>query len=186
MEIEGNYHNVYVIKRPGVDQFMKRVGELYEVVVFTASVSKVCEKFVSLKQKQAADSSHSTVILSSTNWTFTRSSTIAFSARVATTTRATTSRICPRLVATSRTPLSSTTHPLRTSSIPSIPCQLAVGSRMLTIMSCSTSSRFSKTLLALTYKTSAWSLMSLFEALFFFLFYIQPQISLSLAHSHYY
>lgn len=41
MEIEGNYHNVYVIKRPGVDQFMKRVGELYEVVVFTASVSKV-------------------------------------------------------------------------------------------------------------------------------------------------
>lgn len=31
-----------MIKRPGVDQFMKRVGELYEVVVFTASVSKVC------------------------------------------------------------------------------------------------------------------------------------------------
>jgi carboxy-terminal domain RNA polymerase II polypeptide A small phosphatase len=43
VEIEGQYHNVYVIKRPGVDQFMKRVGELYEVVVFTASVSKVFE-----------------------------------------------------------------------------------------------------------------------------------------------
>ena len=42
VEIEGQYHNVYVIKRPGVDQFMKRVGELYEVVVFTASVAKVC------------------------------------------------------------------------------------------------------------------------------------------------
>ncbi len=41
VEIEGQYHNVYVIKRPGVDQFMKRVGEMYEVVVFTASVSKV-------------------------------------------------------------------------------------------------------------------------------------------------
>ena len=41
VEIEGQDHNVYVIKRPGVDQFMKRVGELYEVVVFTASVSKV-------------------------------------------------------------------------------------------------------------------------------------------------
>ncbi|KIW31136.1 phosphatase PSR1 [Cladophialophora immunda] len=40
VEIEGQYHNVYVIKRPGVDTFMKRVGELYEVVVFTASVSK--------------------------------------------------------------------------------------------------------------------------------------------------
>ena len=35
-----------MIKRPGVDQFMKRVGELYEVVVFTASVSKV-RNFVS-------------------------------------------------------------------------------------------------------------------------------------------
>ncbi|CAN6663379.1 probable phosphatase Psr2p [Trichomonascus vanleenenianus] len=40
VEIELQYHNVYVIKRPGVDEFMKRVGELYEVVVFTASVSK--------------------------------------------------------------------------------------------------------------------------------------------------
>lgn len=39
---------MYVIKRPGVDQFMKRVGELYEVVVFTASVSKVriCSCFI--------------------------------------------------------------------------------------------------------------------------------------------
>jgi RNA polymerase II subunit A small phosphatase-like protein len=44
VEIEGTYHNVYVIKRPGVDAFMKRMGELYEVVVFTASVSKVCYK----------------------------------------------------------------------------------------------------------------------------------------------
>lgn len=48
VEIEGNYHNVYVIKRPGVDEFMKRVGELYEVVVFTASVSKVSLKQISM------------------------------------------------------------------------------------------------------------------------------------------
>jgi RNA polymerase II subunit A small phosphatase-like protein len=40
VEIEAQFHNVYVIKRPGVDEFMKRVGELFEVVVFTASVSK--------------------------------------------------------------------------------------------------------------------------------------------------
>lgn len=46
VEIEGTYHNVYVIKRPGVDAFMKRMGELYEVVVFTASVSKVCCKLL--------------------------------------------------------------------------------------------------------------------------------------------
>ncbi|KAI0464040.1 hypothetical protein LJB42_003054 [Komagataella kurtzmanii] len=40
VEIENQVHNVYVIKRPGVDQFLKRCGELYEVVVFTASVSR--------------------------------------------------------------------------------------------------------------------------------------------------
>jgi RNA polymerase II subunit A small phosphatase-like protein len=41
VEIEWQWHNVYVIKRPGVDAFLKRMGELYEVVVFTASLSKV-------------------------------------------------------------------------------------------------------------------------------------------------
>ncbi|KAK9475903.1 HAD-like domain-containing protein [Lipomyces japonicus] len=40
VEIESQFHNVYVIKRPGVDEFLRRVGELYEIVVFTASVSK--------------------------------------------------------------------------------------------------------------------------------------------------
>lgn len=42
VEIEWQWHNVYVIKRPGVDAFLKRMGELYEIVVFTASLSKVC------------------------------------------------------------------------------------------------------------------------------------------------
>jgi carboxy-terminal domain RNA polymerase II polypeptide A small phosphatase len=51
VEIEGQYHNVYVIKRPGVDAFMKRVGELYEVVVFTASVSKVRASYRILRSK---------------------------------------------------------------------------------------------------------------------------------------
>ncbi|KAF7376086.1 Protein phosphatase [Mycena sanguinolenta] len=41
VEIEFNWHNVYVIKRPGVDNFLKKMGEIYEVVVFTASLSKV-------------------------------------------------------------------------------------------------------------------------------------------------
>jgi RNA polymerase II subunit A small phosphatase-like protein len=40
VEIENQIHNVYVIKRPGVDKFLKRVGEIFEVVVFTASVSR--------------------------------------------------------------------------------------------------------------------------------------------------
>lgn len=43
VEIENAVHNVYVIKRPGVDQFMKKMGEMYEVVVFTASLSKYAD-----------------------------------------------------------------------------------------------------------------------------------------------
>jgi carboxy-terminal domain RNA polymerase II polypeptide A small phosphatase len=32
---------VYVLKRPGVDEFLRKMGEIYEVVVYTASLSKV-------------------------------------------------------------------------------------------------------------------------------------------------
>lgn len=32
--IDNVVHNVYVIKRPGVDEFMRRVGEVYEVSFF--------------------------------------------------------------------------------------------------------------------------------------------------------
>lgn len=45
VEIEYHWHNVYVIKRPGVDNFLKKMGEIYEVVVFTASLSKVGPSF---------------------------------------------------------------------------------------------------------------------------------------------
>ena len=38
VSIEGNVTHVYVTKRPGVDDFMRRVGDLYEVVIFTASL----------------------------------------------------------------------------------------------------------------------------------------------------
>lgn len=40
VEIDNQVHHVYVIKRPGVDEFLDRVGKWYEVVVFTASVAK--------------------------------------------------------------------------------------------------------------------------------------------------
>lgn len=43
VEIEFAWHSVYVIKRPGVDAFLKRMGELYEVVIFTASLSKYAD-----------------------------------------------------------------------------------------------------------------------------------------------
>ncbi|EIE90514.1 hypothetical protein RO3G_15225 [Rhizopus delemar RA 99-880] len=40
VEIDNQFHNVYVLKRPGVDEFMRKMGEKYEVVVFTASLAK--------------------------------------------------------------------------------------------------------------------------------------------------
>ncbi|CAB5200044.1 NIF-domain-containing protein [Rhizophagus irregularis] len=43
VEIESQIHNVYVIKRPGVDHFLKKMGEIYEIVVFTASLSKYAD-----------------------------------------------------------------------------------------------------------------------------------------------
>lgn len=32
---------VYVLKRPHVDEFLKRMGEMFECVLFTASLAKV-------------------------------------------------------------------------------------------------------------------------------------------------
>jgi len=51
VEIEDQTHQVYVLKRPGVDKFMKRVGELYEVVVFTASLAKYADPVLDLLDK---------------------------------------------------------------------------------------------------------------------------------------
>jgi RNA polymerase II subunit A small phosphatase-like protein len=33
--------SVHVLKRPGVDEFLVKMGSLYEIVIFTASISRV-------------------------------------------------------------------------------------------------------------------------------------------------
>ncbi|RDB16659.1 Uncharacterized protein C2F7.02c [Hypsizygus marmoreus] len=43
VEIEYHWHHFHVLKRPGVDNFLKRMGEIYEIVVFTASLSKYAD-----------------------------------------------------------------------------------------------------------------------------------------------
>lgn len=48
VEIEDQVHQVYVLKRPGVDKFMKYVGERFEVVVFTASLAKYADPVLDL------------------------------------------------------------------------------------------------------------------------------------------
>jgi RNA polymerase II subunit A small phosphatase-like protein len=51
VEVEDQTHQVYVVKRPGVDKFMKRVGEIFEVVVFTASLAKYADPVLDLLDK---------------------------------------------------------------------------------------------------------------------------------------
>jgi len=48
VEIEDQVHKVYVLKRPGVDTFLQRVGPLFEVVIFTASLSKYADPVLDL------------------------------------------------------------------------------------------------------------------------------------------
>jgi len=51
VEIDGTIHQVYVLKRPYVDEFLKKVGELYECVLFTASLAKYADPVTDLLDK---------------------------------------------------------------------------------------------------------------------------------------
>lgn len=42
VEIEGNVYNVYVFRRPGAIEFLRKMSAIYEVVIYTASLKKVC------------------------------------------------------------------------------------------------------------------------------------------------
>ncbi|XP_078002197.1 carboxy-terminal domain RNA polymerase II polypeptide A small phosphatase 2 isoform X1 [Phascolarctos cinereus] len=48
VEIEGTTHQVYVLKRPYVDEFLRRMGELFECVLFTASLAKYADPVTDL------------------------------------------------------------------------------------------------------------------------------------------
>jgi len=51
VEIDGTIHQVYVLKRPFVDEFLKKMGELYECVLFTASLAKYADPVTDLLDK---------------------------------------------------------------------------------------------------------------------------------------
>lgn len=51
VEIEGTVYKVYVLKRPYVDEFLDAVAKHYEVVIFTASLSKYANPLLDMLDK---------------------------------------------------------------------------------------------------------------------------------------
>lgn len=51
VEIDGTVHQVYVLKRPHVDNFLKRMGEMFECILFTASLAKYADPVADLLDK---------------------------------------------------------------------------------------------------------------------------------------
>ncbi|XP_067824500.1 CTD (carboxy-terminal domain, RNA polymerase II, polypeptide A) small phosphatase-like a isoform X4 [Heptranchias perlo] len=48
VEIDGTVHQVYVLKRPHVDLFLQKMGQLFECVLFTASLAKYADPVADL------------------------------------------------------------------------------------------------------------------------------------------
>ncbi|XP_013419398.1 uncharacterized protein LOC106180076 isoform X1 [Lingula anatina] len=48
VEIDGTIHQVYVLKRPYVDEFLQKMGEMFECVLFTASLAKYADPVADL------------------------------------------------------------------------------------------------------------------------------------------
>lgn len=51
VEIENVVHNVYVLVRPGAQEFLKEVAKHYEIVLFTASLAKYADPLLDLLDK---------------------------------------------------------------------------------------------------------------------------------------
>jgi carboxy-terminal domain RNA polymerase II polypeptide A small phosphatase len=43
VDIEGRVCNIFVLKRPGAEYFLQQLSMYYEVVIYTASLSKVTQ-----------------------------------------------------------------------------------------------------------------------------------------------
>lgn len=52
LEMQGETHTVYVKKRPGVDNFLQKVSEWYEIVIFTASLALYANPVMNLLDPQ--------------------------------------------------------------------------------------------------------------------------------------
>ena len=45
IELEKKIHDIFVLRRPGVTEFLEKLAECYELVIFTASLSQVIITF---------------------------------------------------------------------------------------------------------------------------------------------
>ena len=48
IELENQLHDIHVLIRPGVKKFLQKMGKLYEIVIFTASVSKYADPLLDI------------------------------------------------------------------------------------------------------------------------------------------
>jgi RNA polymerase II subunit A small phosphatase-like protein len=48
VEIEGSVCNVFVVIRPGTDFFLQRLSKVYEIVIYTASLSKYADPLIDI------------------------------------------------------------------------------------------------------------------------------------------
>eukprot|EP00457_Paulinella_chromatophora_P016335 gb/GEZN01017114.1/.p1 GENE.gb/GEZN01017114.1/~~gb/GEZN01017114.1/.p1 ORF type:complete len:181 (+),score=30.01 gb/GEZN01017114.1/:254-796(+) len=51
IELDGSVYQVFVRKRPGVDEFMKWIADRFEVVIFTASLAKYADPLLDILDK---------------------------------------------------------------------------------------------------------------------------------------
>ena len=52
IELEGELHDIHVLVRPGVKEFLENMGKIYEIVIFTASVSKYADPLLDIIDKE--------------------------------------------------------------------------------------------------------------------------------------
>ena len=51
IDIENKIHDIHVLFRPGIQNFLKKLAKLYEIVIFTASVSKYADPLLDIIDK---------------------------------------------------------------------------------------------------------------------------------------
>lgn len=53
VDIEGRICNIFVLKRPGTDHFLRTLAQYYELVIYTASLSKYADPLMDMMDPQS-------------------------------------------------------------------------------------------------------------------------------------